>query len=228
MGTAHQPPPDHGDSYSLLELSGLTGIEPRTIRSYVERGLIQGPDSLGRGVRYSREALDRLRVVLLLRDAKRDITLDQLRVLLQSLSPAHIHGIATGAIRIGGLIDTDAQPTNPTAPASVDDALSYLRSLRNAGGTSPGQHVAEAGASYSHAPQNDADLSVLANAAQALTALAGLSSNARSVRAEAWYRISLTPEIELNVRGQYGPEELAQLHRIGDALRVLLTKGAAR
>ena len=88
--------------------------------------------------------------------------------------------------------------------------------------------VSGAAASYAQSPQNDPDLSVLANAAQALTALAGLSSNARSVRAEAWYRISLTPEIELNVRGQYGPEELAQLHRIGDALRVLLTKGAAR
>jgi len=38
----------------------------------------------------------------------------------------------------------------------------------------------------------------------------------------------VTPDIELSVRAVYGDEELAQLHRIGDALRQLLTRGTAR
>jgi len=60
------------DGLSLQELSEQTGVEQRTIRSYVERGLLPGPESLGRGARYPHEALDRLRVMQLLREIARD------------------------------------------------------------------------------------------------------------------------------------------------------------
>jgi len=57
------------DSLSIQELSDLTGIEPRTIRSYVERGVIPGLVSMARGARYPRESGQRLQVFRLLRDA---------------------------------------------------------------------------------------------------------------------------------------------------------------
>ena len=60
------------DLLTLQDLADATGVEPRTIRSYVEKGIIPGPDSLGRGARYPRESLDRLKVLQLLRDADRD------------------------------------------------------------------------------------------------------------------------------------------------------------
>jgi hypothetical protein len=66
---------------------------------------------------------------------------------------------------------------------------------------------------------------VLEEAARALARLSGLTSASRGVRGEPWYRLPLTPDIELSVRGNFASEELAQLHRIGDALRLLLTKG---
>ena len=72
------------------------------------------------------------------------------------------------------------------------------------------------------------ELTLLAEAARALTALAGAPVAARPVRAEAWLRIPITPDIELSVRAVYGDDELAHLHRIGDALRRLLTQGAPR
>lgn len=263
MGTFRRtPPPDARDTFSLQDLADGTGIEPRTIRSYVERGLVAGPDSMGRGARYPRETFDRLRVLQLLRDANRDVTLDQLRVLLHSLSPTQLRAIADGTLRIGALIDTDAGKQGGGAPpAAADDAnakssgatdaLAYLRALKGAakgtakapppsdvvadssGFTAPVRpealHLAEPTAPYQRDPQPDfTDLSVLASAAQALAGLAGLASSSRSVRGEAWYRLALTPDIELSVRGDYGPEELAQLHRIGDALKILLTKGAPR
>lgn len=254
MGISRRTPPhDPSDTFSLQDLADRTGIEPRTIRSYVERGLIAGPDSMGRGARYPRETLDRLRVLQLLRDANRDVSLDQLRVVLQSLSPTQLRAIADGTLRIGALIDTDALPSpsaspaadaNPNARAAGSaDALAYLRALKGAAkGRAPNEPFAtlhdadahplrasEPAASFLTGDQPDfTDLSVLASAAQALAGLAGLASSARSVRGESWYRLALTPDIELSVRGDYGPEELAQLHRIGDALKILLTKGAPR
>ena len=217
------------DGYSLHDLAALTGIEARTIRSYVERGLIPAPDSLGRGARYPRTTLDRLRVMLLLRDANRGVSLDQLRVVLQSLSPSQIAAIANGDIKIGALIDTDAKPasTDLGAASSVSaptDALNYLRSLRSFT-PMPSPDVREPSSGYQAI---DPDLSALAQAAQALTALAGVSASVRSTRGEAWYRIAVTPDLELNVRGHYGDEELAHFHRIADALRNLLTNGPAR
>ncbi len=230
MSTSRDPSnPD--DGHSLQELSELTGIEMRTIRSYVGRGLIPAPDSLGRGARYQRATLDRLRVMQLLRDSNRNVSLDQLRVLLQSLTPSQIAAIADGNIKIGALIDTDAtlscQP--PAAASTPPDALSYLRSVRAftpmaTGGADPSE-VCESRTCY---PGTDPDLSSLAQAAQALTALAGVAASARSTRGEAWYRIGVTPDLELNVRGHFGDEELAHFHRIADALRNLLTKGPVR
>jgi DNA-binding transcriptional MerR regulator len=241
------------DGFSLQELADQSGVEPRTIRSYVERGLLPGPETLGRGARYPAEALDRLRVMQLLRDANRDLTLDQIRVLLQSLSPALVADIASGRQRIAGVVDTDAAP-----PAGGHgEALAYLQALRGGAATSlPGARraavppppaaatdrsahqqsllpMASAAAAADAPAVRDAsvpygELTLLAEAARALTALAGAPMAARPVRAETWLRIPITPDIELSVRAVYGDDELAHLHRIGDALRRLLTQGAPR
>jgi len=201
--------------FTIQELSDATGVEPRTIRSYVEKGLIPGPDSLGRGAKYPRESLDRLKVLQLLRDANRGLTLDQIRLLLKRLGPSELRGLADGRLRIAALLDA-AQPTSDTPSRSA--AVDYLRTLR-----------AEVPARLATTPHHNYawqdSLPVLEEAARALARLSGLTSASRGVRGEPWYRLPLTPDIELSVRGNFAPEELAQLHRIGDALRLLLTKG---
>ncbi len=216
------------DLPTLQDLADETGVEPRTIRSYVEKGIIPGPDSLGRGARYPRESLDRLKVLQLLRDADRDISLDQARLLLQRLTPTQLRNIAEGKERIAAAIDTD----RPTVQ-SKGDALAYISRLK-LGST----HQSPQGGGARQTPRShgmptgpdsaDTTFPVLEQAAKALGALVGLTAATRSVRGESWYRLPLTPDIELSVRGEFGPEQLAQLHRIGDALRILLTKGAVK
>jgi len=251
------------ESLSLQDLAESTGVEPRTIRSYVERGIIPGPESLGRGARYPRESLERLQVFQLLRDANRDLSVDQIRLLMQGLTPGVIADLAAGRQQIAAVIDTDA-----AAPLRQKGAaLEYLRNLghaktnatRSPGGPADrsraGGRSAEALSAppsvdpslaappasppssppaFTHhlstgAPQDsppDLHLHVLERAAKALAALVGGSSPARSARGESWYRIRLTPDIELSVRGEFPPEQRAQFHRIADALKLLLTKGA--
>jgi DNA-binding transcriptional MerR regulator len=220
--------PENAESaagFTISELTAESGVEPRTIRSYVEKGIIPGPDSLGRGARYPQDALDRLKVLQLLRDANRSLTLDQIRVLLQSLGPSELRGLADGRLRIGALLDTDADGGPPQRTAALD----YLTSIR--GLKRPTQQLFER-AVQGVAPDNLADLDdqlpVLEEAARALAQLAGLTTASRGVRGEHWYRLPLTPDIELSVRGSFGSDQLAQLHRIGDALRLLLTKGPRR
>ena len=112
---------------TLQDLAAETGVEPRTIRSYVEKGVIPGPESLGRGARYPRETLDRLKVLQLLRDANRSLTLDQIRVLLHGIGPSQLRAIADGTVRIGAVIDTDAAGSGPLPRTA---AMDYLQSLR--------------------------------------------------------------------------------------------------
>lgn len=205
---------------TLQDLAGETGVEPRTIRSYVEKGVIPGPESLGRGAKYPRETLDRLKVLQLLRDANRALTLDQIRVLLQGIGPSQMRAIADGDLRIGAVIDTDAINASQSPKTA---ALDYLRSIRGAAGLKAWKT-----SFHKTAAREDDQLPVLENAARALAALVGLPASSRSARGENWYRISLTPDIELSVRGEFDTEQLAQLHRIGDSLRTLLTKGTSK
>jgi DNA-binding transcriptional MerR regulator len=47
--------------WSLVELAQESGLSPRTIRYYIARGLLRGPEMAGRGAVYGVEHLDRLR-----------------------------------------------------------------------------------------------------------------------------------------------------------------------
>ena len=214
------------EGLTLQELAAQTGVEPRTIRSYVEKGVILGPESFGRGARYPRETLDRLKVLQLLRDANRSLTLDQIRVLLNSIGPSQLREVAEGTVRIGAVIDTDAAGTSPLPKTA---AMDYLHGLRRSQ-SQPQSPASVSPLLYRCAtpPTNDDQLPILENAARALAELTGTNSSSRSARGESWYRISLTPDIELSVRGEFGTEQLAQLHRIGDSLRTLLTKGPSK
>lgn len=72
--------------YAIGELADLAGISRRTVRYYVQEGLLPPPLGLGRGNHYGREHLDRLLQVKALQEAGR--TLDEIRQLLgQQPSP---------------------------------------------------------------------------------------------------------------------------------------------
>lgn len=49
--------------WTLAELADETGLTARTIRYYIARGLVDGPDVAGRGATYGRRHIDRLREI---------------------------------------------------------------------------------------------------------------------------------------------------------------------
>ncbi|HYE63275.1 MAG TPA: helix-turn-helix domain-containing protein [Phycisphaerales bacterium] len=200
-------------TFSLTALSELAGIEPRTIRSYIEKGLLPGPTSLGRSASYSQDHLDRLSVITLLRDAHRDISLEQIRALLAHLSQQQIRAIAAGEVRIGAVID----PQSLKSPST--SALDYLKTIRSP--PSAPTHLARA---MRAPPPEPTSLPPLDRLVDTLRALSG-SQPTRPVKGEVWHRVQITPDIELSIRGPLSEEQLATVHRLGDQLRQLLTKG---
>jgi DNA-binding transcriptional MerR regulator len=65
------------ERYGIEELAALGGVTRRTVRYYVQEGLIPAPLGVGRGRHYGAEHLDRLQAVKALQERGR--SLDQIR-----------------------------------------------------------------------------------------------------------------------------------------------------
>jgi DNA-binding transcriptional MerR regulator len=71
--------------YSIGELAELTAVSRRTIRFYVQRGLLSSPLGAGRGHYYTQDHLDRLRRIRDLQDA--DYSLEAIAARLDGEAP---------------------------------------------------------------------------------------------------------------------------------------------
>ena len=59
--------------FSLRQLAAQVDLQPRTVRSYIERGLLPGPETPGRYAHYGRLHLDRLKAIKVYREIQGDL-----------------------------------------------------------------------------------------------------------------------------------------------------------
>ncbi len=178
-------------AFTLNELAEGTKIEARTIRSYIEKGLLPNAETRGRGATYTAEHRDRLKVIQFLRRARPGDTLNDIRLHLQKLSPQQITALAGGSISAAAINAPDEQdheddvrgfiPLPP--PAQMTEIERLVGALRRCGGVAQG-----------------------------------------SIKAESWHRIAVTEDIELSVRAEFGPEQLAVFRELALILRDLLKR----
>jgi DNA-binding transcriptional MerR regulator len=91
--------------YKLDELARAAEVAPRTVRYYVQRGLLPAPAFHGKDTSYGPEHLVRLRAIKRLQEAR--LALEEIAVRLASASPAELARLA----------DEPAKPAAPPAPA---------------------------------------------------------------------------------------------------------------
>lgn len=205
---------------SLDDLSDLTGVERRTLRSWVADGLLSAPLKVGRGALYPRANVDRAMAVRALRE---------------------IHGLPRTAIRARLLLADDrdirqlAEEAHGLVAAGRSVALqgpssarAYLAQLRE---PAP-EHLEEpaqqmrmpspiegrpAAESRPDAAGIDALLSVLEGSARV--------PSVKRLRGTNRYHIPITPDLELSVRGEISPRDRVMLERVADLIRAILTGG---
>ena len=211
--------------YSLEDLAKILRINPRTIRSYIQQGLLRGPDSLGRNARYGEYHLKRLRVIRTLKD-DHNLPLSEIRRLVTMAGPDE--DIQIQLVPTSGL----PQERSPSVKSDLDDAssssaLDYIRARR---ALVQGKPMAEERA----APlQEEVSESLPAAPPQAapspLEALLlklregrGLGRVPRRTRGEEWVRLEVTPDIEIHVRGQLQSEQLKDFEQLADLMRHIL------
>lgn len=84
-------------TYKLEELAAEAGVSPRTVRYYVQRGLLPAPEFRGKDTAYGREHLLRLLAVKQLQQAH--MPLDEIQVRLAGASIADLERIAREGVQ---------------------------------------------------------------------------------------------------------------------------------
>ena len=98
----------------ILELSDKAKVSPRTIRFYIQQGLLPAPETRGPGAHYGVEHVDRLRLIKRLQ--REHLPLSEIRKRIENLRPEEISRLLR------------AEPDRP--PGSAAD---YVRSVLSKG-----------------------------------------------------------------------------------------------
>lgn len=80
--------PPNSDPIDLLELSDKARVSPRTIRYYIQQGLLPAPETRGPGAHYGPEHVDRLRLIRRLQ--QEHLPLSEIRRRIEKLSPDEV------------------------------------------------------------------------------------------------------------------------------------------
>lgn len=203
---------------TLAELADASGLQPRTIRSWVAQGLLSGPLSRGPGARYPADQLERLLAIRTMKDLL-GMSLTDIR---RELLVASADQIRLWAEKAEGI--APESPLAASIPESPDPgaALDYFRSLRAR--DSPSRSAPSGEDMVLSAPAADlAPASGLEALERRLQPTSRRANPDRRARGEEWIRFSVTPDVELSVRGPLDPEQRARLERCADLMRYILT-----
>ncbi len=207
------------EDLTLDEISRRSGVEPRTLRSWISAGLLAPPYRPGRGARYPAGNLDRALAVRALKE-QHGLSLAEIGRRFMTASEDQIRQWA-------------AEAGATTAPPG--SAREYVRQIRQRGAAArpPERPSNEASWRFlaDHSParggrRREAELASLERLIIELERVLGRPASRRA-RSSVWTRIPVTPNLELSVRGHLEPRERVLFEQLADQLRAILT-GRAR
>lgn len=181
------------EELDLVQLAKAAGVTPRTVRYYVQQGLLPSPGTRGPGTKYDRALLDRL---LLIKGLQRQhLPLSEIRRRLESLDDEGVRAA------LGG---------DPELPLR-DTALGYVRAVMDRV-KQPGEPLPVRVA----APPPPAFRDVEPD-------LSGASPVRKYPVKATWERVSLSPEVELHVRRPLSREQNKLVDRLRQAAREIFS-----
>jgi DNA-binding transcriptional MerR regulator len=191
------------DPLDLAELSARADVSVRTIRFYIQQGLLPSPESRGPGAHYTAEHLDRLRLIKRLQ--REHLPLAEIRRRLEGLGAAEIARLAE---------ETAARPRS--------SARDYIRQALSEPGAK--LRAAEPDLSSFAAPM----MAMAPPAAGMVRDVAKPMEPAkpRPPARSQWERITLAPDVELHLRRPLSREQNRQVERLMEAARVIFEEDA--
>ena len=181
------------DELTLEDLVNISGLPIRTVRFYIQEGLLPGPDSRGKNARYTEEHLERLEWIQRLKEHHRPLR--EIRILLNNMTPREIKALLNGQEKMQEYLSN----FNVKGEDAIDhlpvgnSALDYIRSVEGKEGKT----------------QEATDPTVNLN----LSAPASVSPSSIDIR-ESWQRIVIGDGIELNLKLPIRSEDKARIDEL--------------
>lgn len=233
-------------TYTLEELAEESGFDKRVIRSFIENGLLLGPDSRGRYARYGPGHLARLKAIRNLRE-RHSLSFNEVRQALMGMSDEDIRTLAeppsTPRLRghrrssvidyLDGLRAGHSGQNRDYVLASVEDAEDQSNSIQSMRRRE--QDATHVGSGRKAEPESGEDETPLearnlsgSPVDRLLSALGSLTGSAVSKgqsRSEVLHRFNVTPDIEISIRNLSDASQIERWGRICDSLREILLGG---
>jgi len=178
-------------TYSLTDLAKIADVTPRTIRYYIQQGLLPSPDLQGPSTRYSDEHLERLLLIKRLQSAH--LPLAEIRAQLDSVPKEQLSAI----------VDAVAQPPSNSAVDYIRDLLepptTYARSMPSM--PAPAALRSAAGMPAMRDP-TEVPPQMLRRSMEEPEPVSEPKLEARSTAPDRsqWERVSLDPDVEIHIR----------------------------
>ena len=221
---------------NINELSEQSGIRPRTIRSYLQQGIIPAPTELGRYAKYSKdEHLLPLLVASDLRNNQR-WSLDEIRSFLMSCSKSEIENLAQNVSA------NLTRSINASKSSKKESALQYLQNLYDTDknfNISSRTQIFKKETTYDSLYNPNEQQSETSDYSSALDRtpieelghkLSSLIEDKKYITRKAslqnWKKVEVTPEIEINIRMErdLSDREKNAIEQIADYLREIITR----
>lgn len=228
---------EHDNDLTLEEISKETDVSIRTLRSWIDEGLLEPPDKSGRGARYPRENVDRAWSVLALKAQKR--SLKEIAEMFIMAGPSDFQDWAAQAPRsntnvIASYVENNVPqeargtPTKPQSFVHLDDPdvsasmspekQDYLRRKHMPTGGRPDKPR------MSSRARREEEITAIEDLIPELERILGSVKPPRRVRSEPWIRLPVTFGFELSVRGDLSPRERHVFEQFAGELRALLRR----
>lgn len=199
---------------TLEDLARLSKVSIRTLRYYIQEGLLPGPDTRGKFASYSHEHLARIKMIKRLKD--KYLPLQEIKQLLDNMSEEDIHHMLQYQDQMdpkleqykANIIQSD------NSPKGNSSALDYIRTLEQVHGIV--QSVNETTPTVLRSPTKDYFFSE----EPALS----LASPLPRVRREIWRKIIFLDGVELHISAAREKEFKAELQQLIEFTRNLLEK----
>ncbi len=190
-------------AYSLAELSQLANVTPRTVRYYIQQGLLPSPGTMGPGTRYGDAHLARIRLIRQLQ--RQHLPLAEIRARLAALGDEEVQSALEG-----------------DASRATGSAVDYVRSVLTSRGLPTVHPTARPAMSP---PPTDASAALasrhLAVPERSSDHFEPTPSASVPTRSQ-WDRIALGPDVELHVRRPLSRHQNRQVDRLVAIARQLL------
>ena len=201
------------EDLSIEDLEKHSGLSVRTLHYYMQEGLLPGPDKRGKYASYSQEHLDRLDLILILKEMH--LPLKEIRALLESLTPAEIQHYRDDQedllVKLRG-----AKPDQETPPSDSEgsSALEYIKGLDEAHGM-----IREIRNDQTYFP-NRLREDVRLHREVSI----GADREVRPPQEERWRRVMIADGIELHTRETRDKETVHKIKRLLSFARSLFER----